>query len=106
MSMVQYCFTFTETIRLVRTWSPGRPPRLSQLLNSELYVAGPHFRCKCDGVGGWGGVCACELDGALGGDLSFEVLKRGGLHLVVTEVVPIGGGADKKSFQLCCVVFE
>ena len=26
----------------------------------------------------------CELDGALGGDLSFEVLKCGGLHLVVT----------------------
>ena len=28
-SMVQYCFTSTETIRLVRTDSPGRPPRLS-----------------------------------------------------------------------------
>ena len=27
--MVQYCFTSTETIRLVRTDSPGRPPRLS-----------------------------------------------------------------------------
>ena len=32
----------------------------------------------------------------LGGDPSFEVLKRGGLHLVVTEVDPVGGGADKK----------
>ena len=31
----------------------------------------------------------CELDGALGGDPSFEVLKWGGLHLVVTEVVPV-----------------
>ena len=39
---------------------------------------------------------ACELDGVLGGDPSYEVLKRGGLHLVVTEVVPSGGGADKK----------
>ena len=39
---------------------------------------------------------ACELDDALGGDLSFEVLKGGGLHQVVTEVVPVGGGADKK----------
>ena len=38
---------------------------------------------------------ACELDGVLGGDPLFEVLKRGGLHLVVTEVIPIGGGADK-----------
>ena len=27
--MVQYCFTSTETIRLVRTDSPGRPPPLS-----------------------------------------------------------------------------
>jgi len=56
------------------------------------YVAGPNFRYKCDGRG----VCACELDGALGGDLSFEVLKHGGLHLVVTEVVSLGGDADKK----------
>ena len=39
-------------------------------------------------------MCACELDGALGGDLPFEVLKCGGLHLVVTGVVPVGGGAD------------
>ena len=37
---------------------------------------------------------ACELDGALGGDLPFEVLKCGGLHLVATGVVPVGGGAD------------
>ena len=29
VSMVQYSFTSTETIRLVRTDSPGRPPRLS-----------------------------------------------------------------------------
>ena len=38
----------------------------------------------------------CELDGAWGGDLSFEVLKCGGLHLVVTEVVPVDGGANEK----------
>ena len=56
-----------------------------------MYVAGPNFRYKCDGRG----VRACELDSALGGDPSFEVLKRGGLHLIVTaEVVPVGGGAD------------
>ena len=29
LSMVQCCFTATETIRLIRTWSPGRTPRLS-----------------------------------------------------------------------------
>ena len=29
VSMVQYCFTSMETIRLVRTDNPGRPPRLS-----------------------------------------------------------------------------
>ena len=53
---------------------------------------------------------ACELDGVLGGDPSYEVLKRGGLHLVVTEVVPVSGGADnnkkerKKEF-LCYSVY-
>ena len=30
LSMVQCCFTSTETVRLIRTESPGRPPRLSQ----------------------------------------------------------------------------
>ena len=29
VSMVRYCFTSTKTVRLVRTGSPGRPPRLS-----------------------------------------------------------------------------
>ena len=38
---------------------------------------------------------ARELDDVLGGDPSFKVLKRRGLHLVVTEVIPNGGGADK-----------
>ena len=42
------------------------------------------------------------LYGAWGGDPSSEVLKRGVLHLVVTEVVPVGGGADKK--QSSCAV--
>ena len=28
-STVQCCFTSTETVRLIRTESPGRPPRLS-----------------------------------------------------------------------------
>ena len=34
--MVQYSFTSTETRRLVRTDSPGRPPRLSLLLSCCL----------------------------------------------------------------------
>ena len=37
-SMVQYSFTSTETRRLVRTDSPGRPPRLTQLLNYESCI--------------------------------------------------------------------
>ena len=45
VSIVQYCFTSTEPIRLVRTESPGRPPRLShsswtmsQHSATEIYV--------------------------------------------------------------------
>ena len=29
LSMVQCCFTSTETVRVIRTGGPGRPPRLS-----------------------------------------------------------------------------
>ena len=38
----------------------------------------------------------CKSDCALGDDPLLEVLKSGGLHSVVTEVVPVGGGADKE----------
>ena len=38
----------------------------------------------------------CELDGGFGGDPPSEVRKPEGLHLAVTEVVPISGGVDKK----------
>ena len=39
-SMVQYSFTSTETRRLVRTGSPGRPPPLSHtLLNYDLSLS-------------------------------------------------------------------
>ena len=48
----------------------------------------------------------CELDGAFGGDPSSEVLKRGGLHLVITEVAPVGGGEATKKEFLCYSVFE
>ena len=42
------------------------------------------------------GVRAYKSDGALGDNPLLEVLKCGGLHLVVTEVAPIGGGWDNK----------
>ena len=42
-SMVQYIFTSTETRRLVRTDSPGRPPRLS---NSSWNYVGPLVLCR------------------------------------------------------------
>ena len=57
-----------------------------------LYVAGPNFRYRCDGRG----VRTCKSDGALGDDPLLEVLKSGVFHLVVTEVVPVSGGADKE----------
>ena len=43
------------------------------------------------------GECALELDGARGGDQSTEVLKSGGIHLVITEGIPVNGGEDEKS---------
>ena len=47
MSMVQYSFTSTETRRLVRTDSPGRPPRLS---HSSWTRGGRHWcRMKKNG---------------------------------------------------------
>ena len=39
----------------------------------------------------------CKSDGALGGVPLLEVLKCRGLHLVVTEVVPISGSADNNN---------
>ena len=66
-------------------------------------VTGPNLRYKCNGRG----VQACELDGAWGVNLLFEVFEYGGLHLVVTKVVPVGGGANKtKKEFLCYLVFE
>jgi len=55
-----------------------------------LHVAGPNFRYRCDGRG----VRTWKSDGALGDDPLLEVLKSGGLHLVVTEVVPVSGAAS------------
>ena len=41
-------------------------------------------------------MCTCKSDGVLGDDPLLKVLKHGGLHLVVIEVIPISGGVDKK----------
>ena len=42
MCMVQCCFTSTETVRLIRTGSPGRPPQLSHsswtLMCDDVFV--------------------------------------------------------------------
>ena len=46
VSMVQYCFTSTETIRLVRTESPGRPLRLSHNLWTPSYLTILCVICK------------------------------------------------------------
>ena len=46
VSTVQYCFTSTETIRLVRTDSPGQPPRLSHnswTMNNVGIILYPHI---------------------------------------------------------------
>ena len=45
-------------------------------------IAGPNFQFRYQGEVHTG--------------VSFEVLKCGGLHLDVTEVVPVGGGVDEK----------
>ena len=46
---------------------------------------------------------ACELDGAWGGNLLFEVFEYGGLHLVVIKVVPVSGGANKTKKSSCAI---
>ena len=64
-SMVRCCFTSTETVRLIRTGSPGRPPRLSHsswtLTNDErnemtypsvVSRLGLHRRRICEHEGG------------------------------------------------------
>lgn len=37
-----------------------------------------------------------DLDGVWGGDLMSEGLRGQGLHLVVTQMIPAGGGPDKE----------
>ena len=58
-----------------------------------------------------GAVCTRELDGVWSGDLSFEVLEHGSLHLVITDVVPVSGGAKKekkkkREFKRTFLVFK
>ena len=46
LSMVQCCFTSTETVRLFRTESPGRPPRLSHSTWTHLASYAPDMSDK------------------------------------------------------------
>ena len=48
LSMVQCCFTSTETARLIRTESPGRPPRLSHSSWTLMISAFHSGRCSSD----------------------------------------------------------
>ena len=56
VSMVQCCLTSTETVRLIRTEIPGRPPRLSHssrnLAESERSVLGAWYGSCCAMPGG------------------------------------------------------
>ena len=56
--------------------------------------------CKSDGALGDNPLLA---DGALGDNPLLEVHKSKGLHLVVTEVVTVSGGADKGVLMLFSV---
>jgi len=56
LSMVQCCFTSTETIRLGRTGSPGRPPRLSHsswTLKERCLPAYGFHTVSCDMYKSW-----------------------------------------------------
>ena len=44
LSMVQCCFTSTETGRLIRTESPGRPPRLSHSSWTQTHTGEEAFK--------------------------------------------------------------
>ena len=48
--MVQYCFTSTDTRRLVRTDSPGRPPRLSHSSTLRASLSGTFLQTLPDSV--------------------------------------------------------
>ena len=52
-SMVQCCFTSIETVRLIRTESPGRPPRLSHSSVTLQPVAAAVTLCSGVSAGHW-----------------------------------------------------
>ena len=49
-------------------------------------------------------MCTCKSDGALGDSPLLEVLKSGGHHLVVTEVVTVSGGTDKEGVLMLSLI--
>ena len=60
-----------------------------QLLILISYIAGPDLTFGLKATRG-----KLELDDTCDGGQSFIVLKCGDFHLVVTEVVPVGGSVD------------
>lgn len=64
----------------------------SQFLILIADVAGPNFRFRRDERG-----VRTRVSWCLGWRSVFSILRHGGFHLVVvTEVAPVGGGADEK----------
>ena len=53
VSTIQYYFTSTETRRLVRTDSPGRPPRLSHSYWTLTVTPGWWCEASCPRMSGW-----------------------------------------------------
>ena len=81
--------------KFVRSWSLEGIGVLHFMMLPFLiliaYFTGPNFWFRCDrrGVCTWVRWC-------LQWQSVVEVLKCGGLHLVITEVIPVGGSEDKK----------
>ena len=71
VSMVQCCFTSTETIRLIRTENPGRPPRLS---HSSWTLEGVWVMDLCICIGPWSGWSGGQYMGAWDDDVKLNVL--------------------------------
>ena len=65
-----------------------------QFLILISYIAGPDLTFSLNATRG---ECVVELDDTCDGGQLFIVLKCGDLHLVITEVVPVGGNADEKA---------
>ena len=84
--MVQYCFTSTQTRRLVRTDSPGRPPRLSNVKPGTAREPPSHWRLTSDlftDCRGWTVGARCGRTSCGWGGLHGQTLEHDGLHAAV-----------------------